>query len=91
MMAAFKRDLPDASTEDPIFIDEHFDLSRLRELVYWSQEPGLLELMRAVLTMPQASLSDLLGFLRTVPAAAHLCADYAGDGAIRLSVARRHS
>jgi hypothetical protein len=36
---------------------------RVAELHYWSQEPGLLETIRAIVAMPQASRAALATFL----------------------------
>ncbi len=39
------------------------DPARLMELYYWSQEPGLLEIIRAVSAMPQATRAGVGGRL----------------------------
>lgn len=37
--------------------------SRVLELLYWSQEPGALEMLRSVLALPAEDSSRLLAFL----------------------------
>ncbi|MBN8937937.1 MAG: hypothetical protein J0H01_00525 [Rhizobiales bacterium] len=90
-MSASKRDPDRSPTGEMIVLDDDFDVNRLRELVYWSQEPGLVELMRGILAMPEQALTRLQAFLGAVQAPEHLSVDYGADGHIRLSVAKRHS
>jgi hypothetical protein len=40
--------------------------SRILELLYWSQEPGALEVLRSFLAMPAEHSSRLLSFLASV-------------------------
>ena len=40
--------------------------SRILELLYWSQEPGALELLRSFLALPAEGSSRLLSFLASV-------------------------
>jgi hypothetical protein len=40
------------------------DHARLMELYYWTQEPGLLEITRAVAAMPEAGREALESFFR---------------------------
>jgi hypothetical protein len=40
--------------------------SRILELLYWSQEPGALEVLRSFLAMPAEHNSRLLSFLASV-------------------------
>jgi hypothetical protein len=40
--------------------------SRILELLYWSQEPGALEMLRSFLAMPAEQSSRLLSFLASV-------------------------
>lgn len=90
-MSTSKRSPYRSPPDELIVLDDTFDVTRLRELVYWSQEPGLVELMRGILAMPEQALSRLQAFLGTVQAPEHLSVDYGADGHIRLSVAKRHS
>ena len=39
------------------------DPARMMELYYWSQEPGLLEIMRAIACMPEATREALESFI----------------------------
>ena len=39
--------------------------SRILELLYWSQEPGALEMLRSFLALPPEDSSRLLSFLTT--------------------------
>ncbi|QCI65148.1 hypothetical protein [Phreatobacter stygius] len=90
-MTTPKRNHHRSPADELIVLDDNFDITRLRELVYWSQEPGLLELMRGILAMPDHALSSLQTFLGSVQAPEHLRVDYGADGHIRLTVAKRHS
>jgi hypothetical protein len=39
------------------------DPARVMELYYWSQEPGLVEIMRAIAAMPEATREALESFI----------------------------
>jgi hypothetical protein len=49
-----------------ILANENTDESRLLELYYWSQEPGVMEMVRAYLEMNERARLTLGNFLLTV-------------------------
>ncbi len=90
-MSDVKRGVEPLTSEEAIELDDRFDVARLREMIYWSQEPGLLELLRGIATMPDQALARLQAFLAEVQVPEHLRVDFDAEGCLRLSVARRHS
>jgi hypothetical protein len=41
---------------------DHYDPARIRELCYWSREPGFLEIVRMLVAMPEASRAAVEAF-----------------------------
>ncbi len=60
-------------------VDEGVDPSRLLELCYWCREPGLIEMIRVYLEMPEQSRRALGDYLLNVrPRAIRITADMPG-------------
>ena len=60
------------------------DPARLMELYYWSQEPGLLEIIRAVSAMPAATREAIESFVALVGEPDSVVASWASSGRLSL-------
>ena len=60
------------------------DHARLMELYYWTQEPGLLEITRAIAGMPQAGREALESFFRLGGDPQTVVASWETDGKLSL-------
>jgi hypothetical protein len=59
--------------------------NRLMETYYWSQEPGLLEIMRAIAIMPEDARTALEVFLAMSHEPAAIAAHWDGSGRLTLT------
>ena len=76
--------LPDVLTQ----IVAKCDPGRVMELYYWSREPGLLDIMRAIGAMPEASREALESFFALVGDPQSVAATWETSG--RLSLESRN-
>lgn len=72
--------LPDVVTQ----IVARSDPARVVELYYWSQEPGLLEIIRAISAMPEAGREALESFFALVGDAQSVVATWESTGRLSL-------
>ena len=66
-------------------LSECEDSTRLLELFYWSREPGLLEIMRAIATMPEDARTALEVFLAMSHEPTAIAAHWDGSGQLTLT------
>jgi hypothetical protein len=59
--------------------------NRLMEMYYWSQEPGLLEIMRTIATMSESARTALEVFLVMSHEPAAIAAQWDGSGRLTLT------
>jgi hypothetical protein len=60
------------------------DPARILELYYWSREPGLLEMIRAIVAMRPSSVAALEAFLAMTPDRHSIVATLEGTGRLTL-------
>jgi hypothetical protein len=58
----------------PVVLQGCADPARMMELCYWSEEPGILEIIRGVAAMTSATQAALRDFLSLAPASQHIAA-----------------
>jgi hypothetical protein len=66
-------------------IVEQGDARSVMEMYYWSQEPGLLEIMRAIATMPENARTALEVFLAMSHEPSAISAQWDGSGRLTLT------
>jgi hypothetical protein len=66
-------------------LTECADSSRLLELYYFSREPDILEIMRAIAALPEETRASLEAFLAMSPDPAAVAARLDGAGRLTLS------
>jgi hypothetical protein len=59
--------------------------NRLMEMYYWSREPGLLEIMRAIAIMPESARTSLEVFLAMSHEPTAIAAHWDGSGRLTLT------
>jgi hypothetical protein len=64
---------------------EGWDLARLRELYYWSCEPGFLEIVRTLAAMPESSRAAVEAFASMAHDASSITATWDPAGRLTLS------
>ena len=62
---------------------------RIVELYYWSREPGMLDVIRMVMTMPEAARASLEAFCARVYEPQEIAADLDSEG--RLTMSSQHA
>jgi hypothetical protein len=62
-----------------------WDLARLRELYYWSCEPGFLEIIRTLAAMPESSRASVEAFASMAHDASSITATWDPAGRLTLS------
>ena len=65
-------------------IVEKTDQARLVELYYWTQEPGLLEVIRAIAAMPASTREALESFFALAGDAQSIVANWESSGGLSL-------
>lgn len=77
------------STESLIrsLLDNRITETRVRELFYWSQEPGLLEVIRGIVTMEEKARGALETFIALTSEPKSIVAMLDASGVLRLSSA----
>jgi hypothetical protein len=58
---------PDLNTIIHALMMEFAESARVLELYYWSQEPGLVDIIRAVMALPKQSRTSVQAFLARAP------------------------
>jgi hypothetical protein len=68
-----------------LIVAKHSDPGRILELYYWSRDPGLYELIRAVLALGPASREAIQSFLTAAPDPRRISAANADGGVLTLA------
>jgi hypothetical protein len=61
------------------------DPTLMIEMYYWSREPGMLDIIRAIAAMPEESRASVEAFLTMSHEPASIAADWDGAGRLTLS------